>query len=101
MLFRSRSLFERTGWSPHEVDRYEVNEAFAVVTMAAMDAFDLPEDRVDVLGGAVALGHPIGASGTRIVVTLLNALRIAGGRKGVAAICLGGGEGMALALETP
>ncbi len=96
-----RSLFERTGWSPHEVDRYEVNEAFAVVTMAAMDAFDLPEDRVDVLGGAVALGHPIGASGTRIVVTLLNALRIAGGRKGVAAICLGGGEGMALALETP
>ena len=96
-----RSLFERTGWRPQEVDRYEVNEAFAVVTMAAMEGFDLPDDKVDVLGGAVALGHPIGASGTRIVVTLLNALRIAGGRRGVAAICLGGGEGMALALETP
>jgi acetyl-CoA C-acetyltransferase len=96
-----RSLFERTGWTPREVDRYEINEAFAVVTMAAMEAFDLPEEAVDALGGAVALGHPIGASGTRIVVTLLNALRLSGGRRGVAAICLGGGEGMALALETP
>ena len=93
------ALFEKTGWTPEEVDRYEVNEAFAVVTMAAMTTFDLPEDKVDVLGGAVALGHPIGASGTRIVVTLLNALRLAQGRKGVAAICLGGGEGLALAVE--
>ena len=94
-----RALFDRTGWTPEEVDRYEVNEAFAVVTMAAMKTFDLPDDKVDVLGGAVALGHPIGASGTRIVVTLLNALRLAEARKGMAAICLGGGEGLALALE--
>lgn len=94
-----RALFDRTGWSPNDVDRYEVNEAFAVVTMAAMKTFDLPDDRVDVLGGAVALGHPIGASGARIVVTLLNALRLSGGTKGVASICLGGGEGLALALE--
>lgn len=94
-----RTLFDRLGWAPDEVDRYEINEAFSVVTMAAMKTFDLPADRVDVLGGAVALGHPIGASGTRIVVTLLNALRLSGGRRGVAAICIGGGEALALGLE--
>ncbi len=95
-----RTLFDSTGWSPDEVDRYEINEAFAVVTLAAMQEFGLRDDRVDVLGGAVALGHPIGASGARIVATLLNALRGAGGGRGVAAICIGGGEALALALET-
>ncbi len=94
-----RSLFERVGWRPDEVDAFEVNEAFAVVAMAAMAAFDLPAERVNVFGGAVALGHPIGASGARIVVTLLNVLRRTGGRRGVASICIGGGEALALALE--
>jgi acetyl-CoA C-acetyltransferase len=96
-----RALFARTGWSPDEVDRYEVNEAFAVVPIAAARAFELDEERLDVLGGAVALGHPIGASGARIVGTLLNALRLAGGGRGVASICIGGGEALALALERP
>jgi acetyl-CoA C-acetyltransferase len=96
-----RTLFDRTGWSAAEVDRYEVNEAFAVVPIAAARAFDLGEERLDVLGGAVALGHPIGASGARIVVTLLNALRLADGGRGVASICIGGGEALALALERP
>jgi acetyl-CoA C-acetyltransferase len=95
-----RALFDKLAWSPDEVTRYEVNEAFSVVTMAAMREFDLSEDRVDVLGGAVALGHPIGASGARILVTLLNALRLAGGGRGVAAICIGGGEALAMGLET-
>ena len=94
-----RSLFERVGWRPDEVDAFEINEAFAVVAMAAMAAFDLPAERVNVFGGAVALGHPIGASGARIVVTLLNVLRRTGGRRGVASICIGGGEALALALE--
>ena len=93
-----RTLFARTGWTPDAVDRYEINEAFAVVPLAAMAAFDLPDDKVDVLGGAIALGHPIGASGARIVVTLLNALRLADARRGVASICIGGGEAWALAL---
>lgn len=95
-----RALFEKLAWTPDEVTRYEVNEAFSVVTMAAMREFDLSEDRVDVLGGAVALGHPIGASGARILVTLLNALRLAGGGRGVAAICIGGGEALAMGLES-
>lgn len=95
-----RALFDKLAWSPDEVTRYEVNEAFSVVTMAAMREFDLSEDRVDVLGGAVALGHPIGASGARILVTLLNALRLAGGGRGVAAICIGGGEALAMGLES-
>jgi len=94
-----RALFERTGWRPADVDRYEVNEAFAVVPIAAARTFEIDEARLDVLGGAVALGHPIGASGARIVVTLLNALRLAGGGRGVASICIGGGEALALALE--
>jgi len=94
-----RTLFDKVGWRPEQVDRYEVNEAFSVVTMAAMKTFALPHDKVDVLGGAVALGHPIGASGARIVVTLINALRIADASKGVAAICIGGGEALALAIE--
>lgn len=94
-----RALFDRTGWAPGDVDVFEINEAFAVVPMAAARAFGLDEARVNVLGGAVALGHPIGASGARIVVTLLNALETSGGRRGVAAICIGGGEALALAVE--
>jgi acetyl-CoA C-acetyltransferase len=92
-------LWEATGWSRDDVDLYEINEAFAVVAMAAMRDLGLPHDFVNVNGGACALGHPIGASGARIVVTLLNALRKRGGKRGVAAICIGGGEATALALE--
>ncbi|MBA1148708.1 acetyl-CoA C-acyltransferase [Ectothiorhodospiraceae bacterium WFHF3C12] len=92
-------LLERVGWSAGEVDLYEVNEAFAVVAMAAMRELDLPRDKVNVHGGACALGHPIGASGARIVVTLLSAMEKYDLRKGVAAICIGGGEATAIAVE--
>jgi len=92
-------LLERVGWTAGEVDLYEINEAFAVVTMAAMREFDLPADKVNVFGGACALGHPIGASGARILVTLLNALKAHDLRRGVAAICIGGGEATAMAVE--
>jgi acetyl-CoA C-acetyltransferase len=92
-------LFERTGWSADKVDLYEINEAFAVVTMAAMKDHRLPHDKVNVHGGACALGHPIGASGARILVTLIGALRKYGGRRGVASLCIGGGEATALAIE--
>lgn len=95
-----RKVLDRVGWSPNDVDRYEINEAFAAVPLAAMRAFDLDASAVNVFGGAVALGHPIGASGTRIVVTLLNALHASGGGKGIAAVCIGGGEAWALAVET-
>jgi acetyl-CoA C-acetyltransferase len=92
-------LFARTGWSSKDVDLYEINEAFAVVTMAAMQEHKLPHDKVNIHGGACALGHPIGASGARIMVTLLGALRRTGGRRGVASLCIGGGEATAVALE--
>jgi len=94
-----RKLFERTGWSAGKVDLFEINEAFAVVTMAAMKEHDLPHDKVNVHGGACALGHPIGASGARILVTLIGALRKYGGRRGVASLCIGGGEATAMAIE--
>ncbi|HUH92652.1 MAG TPA: acetyl-CoA C-acetyltransferase [Casimicrobiaceae bacterium] len=94
-----RKLFAKLGWKPADVDRYEINEAFAVVTMAAMKEFGLPAEKVNVHGGACALGHPIGASGARIVVTLLGALRKAGGKRGVASLCIGGGEATAMAIE--
>jgi acetyl-CoA C-acetyltransferase len=94
-----RKLFERTGWTAGDADLYEINEAFAVVTMAAMKEHGLPRDKVNVHGGACALGHPIGASGARILVTLIGALRKAGGRRGVAALCIGGGEATAMAIE--
>jgi len=94
-----RGLFDELGWAPADVDRYEINEAFSVVPMAAMKEFGLPAERVNVFGGAVALGHPIGASGGRILVTLLNALASGGGRRGMASICIGGGEALALAVE--
>ena len=94
-----RKLFDKTGWSAGQVDLYEINEAFAVVTMAAMQEHKLPHEKVNVHGGACALGHPIGASGTRILVTLIGALRKYGGRRGVASLCIGGGEATAMALE--
>ena len=94
-----KKLFEKTGWSPQHVDLYEINEAFAVVTMAAMHDLSLPHDKVNVHGGACALGHPIGASGARIVVTLLAALQKYGLKRGMASLCIGGGEATALAIE--
>ena len=90
---------KKAGWGAKDVDLWEVNEAFAAVTMAAMAEFKLPHEIVNVHGGACALGHPIGASGARIVVTLLGALRKQGKKKGVAALCIGGGEATALAVE--
>ncbi len=92
-------VLERAGWSAHDVDLFEINEAFAVVTMAAMRDLDLPHEKVNVHGGACALGHPIGASGARLVATLLNALEQRGARRGVAALCIGGGEATAMAVE--
>jgi len=92
-------LLKKTGWSAKDVDLWEVNEAFAAVTMAAMHEYKLPHEIVNVHGGACALGHPIGASGARIVVTLLGALRKYGKKRGVAALCIGGGEATALAVE--
>ena len=92
-------LFQRTGWRAKDVDLYEINEAFAVVTMAAMKEHGLPHDKVNVHGGACALGHPIGASGARILVTLIGALRKYGLRRGVASLCIGGGEATAMAIE--
>jgi len=94
-----RKLFERTGWRAGEVDLYEINEAFAVVAMAAMKEHGLPHDKVNVHGGACALGHPIGASGARLMVTLIGALRKYGLKRGVASLCIGGGEATAVALE--
>ena len=94
-----RKLYAKVGWKPEDVDLYEINEAFAVVTMAAMQEHGLPPDKVNIHGGACALGHPIGASGARIVVTLLGALRQLGKKRGMASLCIGGGEATALAIE--
>ncbi len=94
-----RKLMERIGWTAQDVDLWEVNEAFAVVPMAAEVELGIPRDRLNVNGGACALGHPIGASGARILVTLLHALEKRGGKRGMAGICIGGGEGTAVALE--
>ena len=98
-VFAMRKLLERIGWRAADVDLFEINEAFAVVAMAAMRELDLPHDKVNVNGGACALGHPIGCSGARIVVTLLSALRERGQKRGVASLCIGGGEATALAIE--
>jgi acetyl-CoA C-acetyltransferase len=94
-----RKLAEKTGWKLGDVDLFEINEAFAVVAMAAMRDLDLPHDKVNVHGGACALGHPIGASGARILVTLLAALKKHGLKRGVGSLCIGGGEATALAVE--
>ena len=95
-----KKLFDATGWSAGKVDLYEINEAFAVVTMAAMKEHGLPHERVNIHGGACALGHPIGASGARILVTLIGALKKTGGKRGIASLCIGGGEATAMAIET-
>src|SRR4051812_13078165 len=94
-----KKLFEKTNWKAGEVDLYEINEAFAVVSMAAMKEHGLPHEKVNVHGGACALGHPIGASGARILVTLIGALRKYGRKRGVATLCIGGGEATAMAIE--
>ena len=94
-----RKLADRTGWRLSEVDLFEINEAFAVVAMAAMRDLDLPHDKVNIHGGACALGHPIGASGARILVTLMAALSKHGLKRGVASLCIGGGEATAMAVE--
>ena len=94
-----QKLFDKTGWSPAGIDLFEINEAFAVVTMAAMRDLDLPSDKVNIHGGACALGHPVGASGARIIVTLLAALEKHDLKRGVAALCIGGGEATAIAVE--
>jgi acetyl-CoA C-acetyltransferase len=94
-----KKVLEATGWRASDVGLYEINEAFAVVTMAAMRDLDLPHDKVNVHGGACALGHPVGASGTRIIVTLINAMAKRGETKGIASLCIGGGEATAVAIE--
>jgi acetyl-CoA C-acetyltransferase len=94
-----RNLLDKIGWTVEEVDLFEINEAFAVVTMFAERELRIPPHKVNILGGAVSLGHPIGASGARILVTLLHALRRTGGRRGVASLCIGGGEAIAVAVE--
>jgi acetyl-CoA C-acetyltransferase len=95
-----RKLLTQLNWRPHDADLYEINEAFAVVTMAAMRDIDIDHARVNVNGGACALGHPIGATGARILTTLIHTLRRRGGRRGIASLCIGGGEAVALAVET-
>ncbi len=92
-------VLKKAGWTAQEVDLWEVNEAFAMVTMAAIDAFDLDEAKVNIHGGTCSLGHPLGSSGSRIIVTLIHALKRTGGKKGIAALCIGGGEATAIAVE--
>ena len=94
-----QKLLARVGWTAQDVDLFEINEAFAVVTLIAMQQMQLPAERVNLHGGACALGHPIGASGARILVTLLNALTQYGLKRGVASLCIGGGEATAVAIE--
>ncbi len=95
-----RDVMKKTGWSVADVDLFEINEAFAVVTMAAMHDLSIPHDKVNVHGGACALGHPIGCTGARIVATLLYAMLHAGKKRGIASLCIGGGEATAVAIET-
>jgi acetyl-CoA C-acetyltransferase len=95
-----KRLMDKVNWSATDVDLFEINEAFAVVTMAAEKELRLPAEKVNIYGGAVALGHPIGCSGARILVTLLNGLKRTGGKRGIASLCIGGGEAVALAVET-
>jgi acetyl-CoA C-acetyltransferase len=94
-----RKLATKTGWDLADIDLFEVNEAFAVVPMAAMHELNIPHEKINIHGGACALGHPIGASGARVLVTLLNALRQTGGKRGMASLCIGGGEAVAVAVE--
>jgi len=93
------SVLEKAGWTTADVDLWEINEAFAMVTMLAINELKLDESKVNVNGGACALGHPIGASGARILVTLIHALKNRGLKKGIASLCIGGGEAVAMAVE--
>ncbi len=98
-VYAIKALLEKLGWSPSDADLYEINEAFAVVTMAAIRDLELDPDKVNVNGGACALGHPVGATGARILVTLINALKARGLKRGIAGLCIGGGEATAVAIE--
>jgi acetyl-CoA C-acetyltransferase len=98
--FAIRKLVGQVGWSLSSVDLFEINEAFAAQMVACMKALEIPADRVNVNGGAIALGHPIGASGARVLATLLYAMKNRGAKRGIASLCLGGGEAVALAVET-
>jgi acetyl-CoA C-acetyltransferase len=95
----TRRVLEKAGWSVDDVDLFEINEAFACVAMVPMKDLGVPHDKLNVNGGALALGHPIGASGARLVVTLLHAMQARGATKGVASLCIGGGEATAIAIE--
>ena len=92
-------LMKKLGWGVNDVDLFEINEAFAVVTLMAMDDLGLPHDKVNVFGGACAQGHPIGSTGSRVIATLIHALRTKGGKRGIASLCIGGGEATAVAVE--
>jgi acetyl-CoA C-acetyltransferase len=92
-------VLQKTGWAAEEVDLWEINEAFAMVTMAAIDKYSLDAEKVNINGGACALGHPVGSTGSRIILTLIHALKRTGGKKGIAALCIGGGEATAVAIE--
>lgn len=94
-----KKVLDKAGWLAKDVDLWEINEAFAMVTLSAIDAFNLDIDKVNIHGGACALGHPLGSSGARILVTLIHALKRVGGKKGVASLCIGGGEAVAMAIE--
>lgn len=94
-----KKLFAKTGWTTRDVDLFEVNEAFAVVALGAMRALNIPHEKMNVHGGACALGHPVGSTGARIIVTLIGALRQRGLKRGVASLCIGGGEATAIAIE--
>jgi acetyl-CoA C-acetyltransferase len=94
-----RRALSKAGWTADQVDLFEVNEAFAVVAMLAARELDIPDEKLNVNGGACALGHPIGASGARILATLVSALQARGGRRGLASLCIGGGEATAMAVE--
>jgi len=93
------TLLAKTGWNKDEVDLWEINEAFAMVAMMPIDAFNLDAEKVNIYGGACAQGHPVGSTGSRLIVTLMNALKNTGGKKGIAALCIGGGEAVAVAIE--
>jgi acetyl-CoA C-acetyltransferase len=94
-----QKVLDKTGWAADEVDLWEINEAFAMVTMCPMDEFKLDPEKVNINGGACALGHPVGSTGSRIILTLIHALKRTGGKKGIAALCIGGGEATAIAVE--
>ena len=93
------TLLAKTGWNKDDVDLWEINEAFAMVAMMPIDAFGLDAEKVNIYGGACAQGHPVGSTGSRLIVTLMNALKNTGGKKGIAALCIGGGEAVAVAIE--